>query len=103
MAEVEAVRPDDVRKPSDSGPDVVIVDDESRRRRANGAPPEELYPDSLVLRLRDDAYDAAGAEVEGHFRSREHGYVRREDLEEIAPVIVALAGLSRAAGRKAAP
>jgi hypothetical protein len=98
FADVEAVRPDDARVPFTEAPDVVIVDDGHGQPRGLGMPPEEMYPDSLVLQLRD----GAEGDVEGHFRSREFGYVRREDLEEVAPVIVALAGLSRVAGRNAA-
>ena len=101
MADVESVRPDEARAMGDA-PDVVILDDENRQRASAGAPPEEMYPDSLVLRLREDAGGGGEAEVEGHFRRRGHGYVRREDLEKIAPVIVALAGLSRPAGKNGA-
>ena len=95
IADVEAVPPAHARRDANGSPDVVIVDD--GHRRPQGVPPEELYPDSIVLRVRDGADNGADGDVEGHFRSQQLGYVRREDLEEVAPVIVALAGLSRVA------
>ena len=100
IADVEAVRPD-ARMSLNGAPDVVIVDDGHGEPAGLAMPPEEMYPDSLVLQLRD-GQNGAERDVECHFRSREFGYVRREDLEEVAPVIVALAGLSRVAGRNAA-
>ena len=97
LADVEAVHPDEGLERPSATPDLIILDEgspEDSRR------PEELFPDSLVLRVR--GADAESQDVDLHSHWREHGYVRREDLQEIAPVIVALAGLSRAAVKRAA-
>jgi DNA-binding NarL/FixJ family response regulator len=93
LADVEAVRPDASLDASSTEADLIILD--------SGAPPSErkLSSDSLVLRVRDEGEEPDDLRL--HSYLREHGYVRREDLAEIAPVIVALAGLSRAAGKRA--
>jgi hypothetical protein len=93
LADVEAVRPDAGLDSSTGEADLIILDGE--------APPEdeELYRDSLVLRVRAEGEEPNDVDLHSHRRG--HGYVRREDLEEIAPVIVALAELSRAAGKRA--
>jgi hypothetical protein len=98
LADVEAVRPDAKLDPSSSEPDLILLDESSTSEPAKR--PEKLYPDSVVLRVRGEGGDRR--EVQLHSDWREHGYVRREDLEKIAPVIVALAGLSRAAAKRAA-
>ena len=93
LADVEAVRPDASLDASSTEADLIILD--------SGARPgeRELSPDSLILRVRDEGEERDDLRL--HSYLQEHGYVRREDLAEIAPVIVALAGLSRAAGKRA--
>ena len=73
-----------------------------RHLAADGEGPAEegRYADSVVLRVRSEGEDVHDVQLHSH--RREHGYFRREDLEEIAPVLVALAGLARATSRRAA-
>ncbi len=93
LADVEAVRPDAGLGSLAADPDLILVDGEG--------PAEEKgrYADSVVLRVRSEGED--GHDMQLHSHRREHGYVRREDLEEIAPVIVAVAGLARATSKRA--
>jgi DNA-binding response OmpR family regulator len=93
LADVEAVLPDAGLGSLAAEPDLIIVDGQR--------PGEEgRYADSVVLRVRPEGEDVHDVQLHSH--GREHGYVRREDLEEIAPVIVALAGLARATAKRAA-
>jgi DNA-binding NarL/FixJ family response regulator len=100
LADVEAVRPGAALDPSSAEPDLILLDESSTPGQTPAERPEQRYPDSLVLRVRDET--GKGREVQLHSHWREHGYVRREDLGKIAPVVVALAGLSRAAAKRAA-
>jgi hypothetical protein len=100
LADVEAVRPDAKLDPSSAEPDLILLDESSTSEQLPAERPERLYPDSVVLRVRGEGGD--GRDVQLHSDWREHGYVRREDLGKIAPVVVALAGLSRAAAKRAA-
>jgi DNA-binding NarL/FixJ family response regulator len=94
-AEVEAVAPEAAWPERTGRPDLLIVDTEgSRELDQTTELPAERYPDSLVLRLWSEGDEASERDVECHSLSRECGYVRREDLEQIAPVVLVLARLS---------
>jgi hypothetical protein len=88
IAEVEAFAPDADPADARAWPDVIILDP-SAGQSPRGQSVAERYPDALVLRLRDEE-----PEVEAHVGDGTAGFVRRRGLEEIAPVVVALASLS---------
>jgi DNA-binding NarL/FixJ family response regulator len=69
-------------------PDVIILDPRSRGCGSVA----ECYPDALVLRVRDD--EPEEADVESHLFVEANGYIRRQSLDELAPIIIALAALS---------
>ena len=94
LADVEAVPPDAGLGSLSAEADLMIVDGEGP------AEEEARYAGSVVIRVRPEGEDVRDVQLHSH--GREHGFVRREDLEEIAPVIVALAGLARAAEKRAA-
>ena len=93
LADVEALPPDAGLGSLSVEPDLIIVDGKPAEKQGR-------YADSIVLRVRPEGDDANDVQLHSH--RREHGYVRREDLEEIAPVIVALAGLARGGAKRVA-
>jgi hypothetical protein len=96
IADVEALAPDAAWSARTGRPDLIILDTQEPSQSGTTADlPAGRYPDSLVLRLWNEEEDPPEREVEHHSLSRECGYVRREGLDQIAPVIVALACFSR--------
>ena len=93
IAEVQAIAADAAWPDSRVRPDLVILDSKSSPAPdPSGRLPADRFPGSLILRLRDGANEPAGLDVESHLlREDTQGFVRREDLDEVAPVVVALA------------
>ncbi len=103
IADVEAVAPEAASSARTGRPDLIILDtEESAQLGTTTDLPAGRYPDSLVLRLWSEEEESNERDVEHHSLSRECGYVRREDLDQIAPVIVALACFSRRKARAGA-
>jgi DNA-binding NarL/FixJ family response regulator len=71
-------------------PDLVILDS-GELPDARGQLPADRFPDSILLRVRDDD---SGLDVESHRLPGAHGFIRREDLDTVAPVVLALAAVS---------
>jgi DNA-binding NarL/FixJ family response regulator len=90
---VEQLKPDVPWPDTWRSPDLVILDS-SEVPDARGLLPADRFPDSMILRVRDDD---RGLEVESHRLPSAHGYICREDLESVAPAVLALVALS--AGR----
>jgi hypothetical protein len=73
-------------------PDLVIVDEASTE--TGEASIQERYPGALILRLRNGAEHDVEFDVEGDAVA--DVYVSRRCLDDIAPVVVALAAVSAA-------
>jgi len=75
-------------------PDLVILDS-SELPGAGGQLPADRFPDSMILRVRNDDQRP---DVESHRLPDAHGYIRREDLDTVVPVVLALVALSASRG-----
>jgi DNA-binding NarL/FixJ family response regulator len=72
-------------------PDLVILDS-SELPDARSQLAADRFSDSMILRVRDDD---RGLEVESHrLPGGAHGYICREDLDTVAPAVLALVALS---------
>jgi DNA-binding NarL/FixJ family response regulator len=92
IAGVEAIAGDAAWPDTRERPDLVILDSASSwTPDPSGRLSADRFPESLVIRLRAGADEAAGLDVESHLLLDEQGFLLREDLDEVAPVVVALA------------
>ena len=92
IAEMEAIAGDAAWPDSRERPDLVILDSTSSwTPDPSGRLSADRFPGSLVIRLRSDADNSAGLEVESHLLLEGQGFLLREALDEVAPVVVALA------------
>lgn len=77
-------------------PDLVILDS-SERPDARGQLPADRFPEAMILRVRNDDRNRS-LDVESHRLPDAHGYIRREDLDTVVPVVLALVALSASRG-----
>ncbi len=100
LSDHPAVGPVELLEPGVAWPDVsrspdLVILDSSDLPDARGRLPADRFPDSVILRVRDDD---RGLDVESHRLPGAHGYIRREDLDTVAPVVLALVALSASRG-----
>ena len=96
---VELVKPGVPWPATRRSPDLVILDS-SELPDARGQLPADRFPDSMILRVRDDE---RGLDVESHRLPGGHGYIRREDLETVVPAVLALVAVSASLGQTPRP
>ena len=100
LSDLPAIGPVELLAPGSGWPDTrrspdLVILDSGEPPDARGQLPADRFPDSMILRVRDDE---RGLDVESHRLPDAHGYIRREDLDTVVPVVLALVALSASRG-----